>query len=367
MTMKGATLCLFISLLWAAQTHPFSSYLEQVTRPQHPVDPRCLTNVHIDFNSNEYVPVYPTSTAEGLLSLSDIKKDDVVGMGAFSYVYRSAHRITGKEYAMKIQTYPTPDAHVSFNRIRREECAMNMIHFPELIVKHHATFNNTPPSKTYIIMELIDGSTMTQWLRKNKPDIETLRKWTASLVIALHALHLQGLTYSDLKETNIMVTRDGRLKLIDFGLTRRSRSCEAGRAYPVGSPENWPPEFFPNYVDKCYSDPQLDWWALGMLLARLVTGKSCLWDLTRVNSILDRAVRCHDLGKIISRGFDLTSCINDPETGALIDFIRQLTDPQSTLRIGYSEADVISQCEAQPWLAPLGSITEFFNHHILAA
>lgn len=123
----------------------------------------------------------------------------------------------------------------------------------------------------YLVMEYIPGHTLEQWLESPaQPAIEAVVRLGATLALAVHDLHQQDTVHLDLKPANVLIADDGRLVLLDFGL-----SCHAH--YPdllaeqlrraVGSPAWMSPE----QVVGVRGDPRSDIFSIGVILYQLLT------------------------------------------------------------------------------------------------
>lgn len=358
-----------ILVLGNAHTNPFSLYLERLTRPDPVVAQMISRELARPVATHHwYTPLVPMNMDHCLVSMDDVKLGSSLGAGYYSDVFEAEHCITKMCFAVKCLQYHEEEGIESpFHTIRREEYALNMICFPQLIVKHYCTLMDINKEAVFLMLEKINGINLLQILKKGPILMPTLREWTASLVIAIHALHLQGLTHSDLKEGNIMIDHRGRVKLIDFGLTRKSNSCEPGKGVPLGAVLYWPPEYFPMGPNKCYSDPRADWWALGVILARVLGGKNP-WDLSQLKGIDDRVEKNNAFGQLVQQGFTLPKALyeGDSDKKALVDFIYKLTALNLHDRIGSDETTVIELCESHPWLAPLGPLSDFLQNYILS-
>ncbi len=125
----------------------------------------------------------------------------------------------------------------------------------------------------YLVMELLAGQTLRERLDTGAvPFIEAVAILT-QIAGALDALHARGIIHRDLKPSNAMLLPDGRVKVLDFGVARRSKSeditlTQAGSL--VGSPAYMSPE----QVMGATATPASDVWALGVLAYELLQGSS---------------------------------------------------------------------------------------------
>ncbi len=128
----------------------------------------------------------------------------------------------------------------------------------------------------YIIMEFIDGMTLEQLLlsRNGKPVDERLAlSWALQICRAMHFLsvqHPRPIVFRDLKPSNIMIGKDGRVKLIDFGIARFFKEEKLEDTYVYGTPGYAPPEQY----GTGQTDVRSDIFSLGATLHHALTGKS---------------------------------------------------------------------------------------------
>lgn len=119
-------------------------------------------------------------------------------------------------------------------------------------------------------MELCGSMTLSQFCRsrpqKRLPD-EDAFKMFYPLLQAVRYLHSKHISHRDLKLTNVLVDREQRVKLIDFGFA--DNSCRPLHAY-CGTPSYMAPEIV---LKKEYSGLSVDVWALGVVLYKLLTGE----------------------------------------------------------------------------------------------
>ncbi len=123
----------------------------------------------------------------------------------------------------------------------------------------------------YLVMEFIDGETLEDRLErvgKGLPEADVLN-WARQLCSVLTYLHERRppIIFRDLKPGNIMVTKDGQIKLIDFGIARIFRQDKTHDTQVLGTPGYAPPEQY----GKGQTDPRSDVYALGVTLHQLLT------------------------------------------------------------------------------------------------
>jgi len=123
----------------------------------------------------------------------------------------------------------------------------------------------------YFLMEPVLGGELFTVLRWNKRFSEkTARFYAACVVLAFESLHSKNIIYRDLKPENLLISKNGYCKLVDFGFAKkRNNSCTL-----CGTPEYLSPEVIQNYSQGF----AVDWWALGIFVYEMVVGHAPFQD-----------------------------------------------------------------------------------------
>jgi hypothetical protein len=128
-------------------------------------------------------------------------------------------------------------------------------------------------ARHYLVMEFVDGQTLEQRQQaaggRALPEAEVM-DWARQLCSVLTYLHGQNppIIFRDLKPANVMVTPQGRVKLIDFGIARVFNPARVKDTQVLGTPGFAPPEQY----GKAQTDPRADVYALGVTLYQMLTG-----------------------------------------------------------------------------------------------
>ena len=139
---------------------------------------------------------------------------DKLGEGGMGAVYLAHDATLDRSAAIKIIRAETL-TNEGKERFLREARACSRINHPNIITVYAAGEENGTP---YMAMELIEGRTLRSVMHDGPVAWRTATKWLVELLDALQRLHTEGIIHRDLKPENIMVTRDGIIKLMDFGL-----------------------------------------------------------------------------------------------------------------------------------------------------
>ena len=162
-----------------------------------------------------------------------------LGSGGMGVVYRARDRVLGRDVALKLVRPEHTGDPAARQRFLREAQAAAVLYHPGIAVVYEAgEAAAEEPGGTaplYIAQELVEGETLAQRLRHGALGIEDVVGLGTQMAEALGEAHVRGIVHRDVKPSNLMVTPDGRLKVLDFGLARRYVLSEAG----ASSAETW--------------------------------------------------------------------------------------------------------------------------------
>src|SRR2546427_7240987 len=138
-----------------------------------------------------------------------------IGAGGMGEVYRARDTRLGRDVAIKVlpgQVAADPEALARFEREARAVAALNHPHILSLfdVGRQDGT--------TYAVTELLEGATLRDQLKAGALPVRKAVEYAIQIAQALAAAHAKGIIHRDLKPDNVFVTRDGGVKLLDFGL-----------------------------------------------------------------------------------------------------------------------------------------------------
>ncbi|HEV3026843.1 MAG TPA: serine/threonine-protein kinase, partial [Planctomycetota bacterium] len=187
-----------------------------------------------------------------------------LGRGGAGEVWKAWDRRLGRWSALKIP-HALPEKGDALDRFTREAVVAARLSHPNIVSIHRVTEENGRPC---IVMEYVEGKTLQQEPLPLRRSAEAVRE----AALAVHYAHEQGVVHRDLKPANIMVGRDGRVLVLDFGLARLSESGRGLSEQGVlsGTVAYMSPE-------QALGDPRghsrtVDIYALGATLYHLTTG-----------------------------------------------------------------------------------------------
>src|SRR6516162_174736 len=164
----------------------------------------------------------PTGWPNGELAPGRYKLVEKLGVGGMVVVYLAEDPQLGRRVAIKLmkpKTSGTQSASEGRARLLREAQALAQLSHPNVIAVHDV---GTFADQVFIAMEYVEGSTLRQWLAERQ---RTWREVLSTFVQAgrgLAAAHAVGIVHRDFKPDNVLVGKDGRPRVGDFGLARRS-------------------------------------------------------------------------------------------------------------------------------------------------
>ena len=172
-------------------------------------------------NSNKTLKSTVKQGAKELKQNYEINNDTkVLGNGAFGKVFLTNNKHdTNHQVAIKVMNKSKLKDHL--DAIFEEVTILTKLDHPN-IVKYYETYNDE--KYIYLVMEYIGGGELFDKIASQKNQVFTedmAKEYMKKLLGSCHHMHSQGVVHRDIKPENIMVSENGELKLIDFGLSKR--------------------------------------------------------------------------------------------------------------------------------------------------
>lgn len=189
---------------------------------------------------------------------------ETIGTGANGSVARGHDPMIGRLVAIKLLP-PELAKGDARNRFMQEARVVGQLSHPSIITLHDMGIEESS-STPYLVMEFLSGQSLDRILEKGS--IPTMRAcaWVADVASALATAHRKGVIHGDVKPANILITEDGRVKLMDFGVARVAAREQASMAL-MGTPAYWCPE----QIMGKPQDGRSDLFSLGVVLYELLT------------------------------------------------------------------------------------------------
>jgi len=201
-----------------------------------------------------------------------------LGAGGMGEVYRARDAKLRREVALKVlpeEVARDPHRMALFEREARMAAGLN---HPNIVVLHSIEEEN---GTRFITMELIQGRTLDRLIDGKGLPPKSLLEISIALADALAAAHEKGIVHRDLKPSNVMVTDDGRVKVMDFGLAkaaqvgaeREATASTIDRLSVSGQVVGTVPYMAPEQVRAEAADERTDLFALGVILYEMASGR----------------------------------------------------------------------------------------------
>ncbi|GAC1700896.1 MAG: hypothetical protein NVS9B4_03180 [Candidatus Acidiferrum sp.] len=189
---------------------------------------------------------------------------EIIGTGATSRVARGHDPLIGRPVAIKLFC-PDLAKGAARDRFLREARVIGQISHPSVIALHDMGFEEST-STPYLVMEFLEGQPLDRLLEQGSIPLPRACALVAEAAVALGAAHRKGVIHGDVKPANILITDEGRAKLMDFGMARLASGDSAGQL--LGTPAYWCPE----QIMGKPQDAKSDLFSLGVVLYEMVTG-----------------------------------------------------------------------------------------------
>lgn len=201
-----------------------------------------------------------------------------IGSGGMGDVYLAEDTILGRKVALKFLPSEVASNPERLHRFRQEARTAASLNHPNIA---HVYEIGQSGDSHFIAMEFVDGSTLSRYLATNRPELADILKIFESVAEGLAKAHASGILHRDLKPDNIMVTHDGLVKVLDFGLAKLISKPDAdvpalpdtGITTPgtiMGTPGYMSPEQARGRTGQI--DSRSDIFAFGCVLFEAVTG-----------------------------------------------------------------------------------------------
>lgn len=192
--------------------------------------------------------------------------DHEIGRGGMGVVYHAHQPSLNRSVAVKVLPHSLASDPEMVSRFQQEARALagiqheNIVHIHDILEESGTWF---------LVMEYLDGVQLSELIERGVLDEEQILAVGRSIAHALTVVHARGIVHRDIKSHNVMVTRDGKVKLMDFGVAR----VEGGVKTVAGSVLGTPDYMAPEQIQGQEITPRTDLYSLGVLLYEMCTGR----------------------------------------------------------------------------------------------
>src|SRR5258708_24697585 len=155
----------------------------------------------------------------------------LIGAGGMGEVYRAKYTRLGREVALKILAESFASEPERLRRFEQEARGVAALNHPNILAIHDIGAHNEGPENRgpnaapFLVSELLEGETLRAILDRGAPAQRKTIEYGVQIAHGLAAAHEKGIVHRDLKPDNIFVTKDGRIKILDFGLAKLAQKA----------------------------------------------------------------------------------------------------------------------------------------------
>jgi TolB-like protein/tRNA A-37 threonylcarbamoyl transferase component Bud32/tetratricopeptide (TPR) repeat protein len=210
-------------------------------------------------------------------TLSHYRLTAAIGAGGMGEVYRATDTKLGREIALKVlpsNMARDPERLARFQREARAVAALNHPHIVTIFSVEEAD------GVHFLTMELVEGQSLDHRITEGGLPIEQIVEIAGALAEALSAAHERGIVHRDLKPANVMVTDEGRVKVLDFGLAKEIHPAEprdvtltSAECTKMGVVMGTPAYMSPEQIAGRALDERTDIFSLGIILYEMASGR----------------------------------------------------------------------------------------------
>jgi len=187
-----------------------------------------------------------------------------------SHIFLARDLDTGEVIALKTPSFDMRDDPAYLERFLMEEWVARRLSNAHVLKPHP---RHRVQEYVYVVMEFIEGVTLTQWMRDNpRPDVATVRGIVEQIAKGLQAFHRKEMLHQDLRPENVIIDANGTAKIIDFGSTYVAGMSEMAAGQDpteiLGTHQYAAPEYFIGEG----GSPRSDLFSLGVIAYQMLTG-----------------------------------------------------------------------------------------------
>ncbi len=201
-----------------------------------------------------------------------------LGAGGMGEVWRARDTRLGRDVALKVLPAGSLGDESARARLLHEARLASRLNHPNVCTVHEV---GEAEGQTYVAMELVAGESLSARIANGALPLEQVLRYGGQMADALAHAHGHGIVHRDLKSANVVITPDGRAKVLDFGLAKGLTGAELAEATTIskgtssgfGEVMGTLPYMAPEQLHGRPADTRSDLWALGVVLHEMVSGR----------------------------------------------------------------------------------------------
>jgi serine/threonine protein kinase len=222
--------------------------------------------------------------------LGEYEVKSLIGLGGMGEVYRARDSRLGRDVAIKILPSALSADSGRLRRFEQEARAAAALNHPNILAVHQmGTYEGAP----YLVSELLEGETLREQIKRGRLSVRKAIDYGVQIARGLAGAHEKGIVHRDLKPENLFVAKDGRVKILDFGLAKLTQ--------PQSGSENGTPPLnggtepgvvmgtvgymSPEQVRGQTADHRTDIFAFGAVLYEMLSGKQAFQKPTSADTM----------------------------------------------------------------------------------
>ena len=220
-------------------------------------------------------------------AISHYRIEGEIGRGGMGVVYRAVDTRLGRAVAIKVLPLDMTGDPERQRRFLREAQSASALNHPNIVTIYEVGEDG---ETTFIAMELVDGTPLDRLLAQAPLPVATALEYAVQIASALAAAHARGIIHRDIKPANIVITRDGRAKVLDFGIAKlidlpaseaTITSTPTAAGVIIGTAEYMSPE----QAEGRPVDARSDIFSFGAVLYEMLAGRRAFGGSTRIGVI----------------------------------------------------------------------------------
>jgi len=218
-------------------------------------------------------------------SVGDYEIQELIGSGGMGEVYRARDVRLARDVAIKVLPSFLMNDPERLRRFEQEARAAAALNHPNILAVYQMGVYEGAP---YLVSELLEGSTLRARIRRGPLAARNAIDYGVQIARGLAAAHVKGIVHRDLKPENLFLTKDGHVKILDFGLAKLTRADRTGHEEPVteaGLAMGTVGYMSPEQVRGQVTDQRTDFFAFGAILFEMLTGERAFPKPTAADTI----------------------------------------------------------------------------------